>query len=451
MPGLFDEPRLPAEDAGLRPNAPLADRMRPRTLDEFMGQEHILARNSMLRKAIESDRLVSMIFWGPPGTGKTSLAEIIARMTGSRFISISAVMAGVSDIRKAVQTARREKTAHRRTILFVDEIHRFNKGQQDALLGSVEDGTVLLVGATTENPSFEVNNALLSRVKVYMLKPLGEEHLRRIMQNAVRDRNRGLGTLDLVMAEDAADHMIALSGGDARMCLNWIEFAAMGLKEDDKGKKTITRAMALEVTQQRVARHDRDGEEHYNLISAFHKSMRNSNPDATLYWLGRMLNGGDDPLYIARRIVRCATEDVGLAAPQALNLALSAVRAVHFIGMPEGDLALAQAAVYCAMSPKSNALYMALNNVKSTIEKTGQLPVPMHLRNAPTRMMKDFGYGKGYRYAHDDPDGLVDSNDLPEDLGEMKFYQPTGRGFEGTLGERLQKWAETRMKKQEKS
>ncbi len=417
---------------------PLADRMRPHTLASFVGQESIIGKDKPLRTAIEKDQLFSMLFWGPPGTGKTTLAQIIAETSNSKFLFFSAVTVGVKEIREAAGEAAFEvKTSGIRTILFLDEIHRFNKAQQDYLLPHVEKGTIILVGATTENPSFEVNSALLSRLRVFILEPLTRENLLTIMNNAVNESQKGLGSLNLALEEDAADYIASLSDGDARMALNILEVSASHAVLQKR--KVIDLDCVKESAQSGNIRYDRAGEEHFNLISALHKSLRDSDPDGSLYWMARMLEGGEDPLYIARRLVRFASEDVGLAAPQGLNMAVAAFQACQYIGMPECALALAQTVVYLACSPKSNSLEAAYLSLKAEIRKSGALPVPMCIRNAPTRFMKDIGYGKGYKYAHDYPHAEVEQQHLPDKLVGKRFYFPTERGFEKTIKERVDK------------
>ena len=420
--------------------APLADRMRPQELDEFVGQEHILGQGRILRKAIESGELFSLILWGPPGSGKTTLAQIIARRTGAHFFSFSAVLSGVKDIREVIKEAEGQQQYHqKKTILFVDEIHRFNKAQQDAFLPHVEKGTIALIGATTQNPSFEVISPLLSRTQVFTLQSLGPEELVIILRRALEDLKRGLGKHKVKIADDVLTLLATLADGDARAALNALELAVMTTPPAKDGYRTITREAAEEAVQKRIL-YDKDGEEHYNLISALHKSMRGSDPDAALYWLGRMIAGGEDPLYIARRLIRFASEDVGNADPQALVVAVAAMQAFHFIGQPEGELALAQAAVHLATAPKSNAIYTAYGGVRRAIKETGTLPVPMHLRNAPTKLMEEMGYSDGYRYPHDFPDAFVEEEYLPKPLKKHRFYRPTTRGNEGTIRERLKKW-----------
>jgi putative ATPase len=437
--GLFTTTPTPSNTQG----QPLAERMRPRTLDEFLGQEHLVGAGKPLRVQIESDDASSMIFWGPPGVGKTTLAKIIAQSTRATFVEFSAVLTGIKEIKQVMQEA--EKAAHygQRTILFVDEIHRFNKAQQDAFLPYVERGSIRLIGATTENPSFEVISALLSRCRVYVLKALSELQIAELLRRALSDA-RGLGDLHLAVDDDALRQFAAYSSGDARSAYNALEVAA--LLAQHAGANTITLELATEALQQRTLHYDKTGEEHYNLISALHKSVRNSDADAALYWLGRMLAAGEDAMYVARRVVRMAVEDIGLAAPEALNLCLSARDAVHFLGQPEGDLALAQAVVYLALAPKSNALYTGWNQVMADIEQTAQEPVPLHLRNAVTGLMKHLDYGKGYQYAHD-VEGKVGAMEcLPPSLAGRRYYAPTQEGREKALSERMRQIAELRGK-----
>jgi putative ATPase len=428
---------------------PLADRMRPRTLDEYVGQTHLMGAGSLLRRAIEADQLFSMIFWGPPGSGKTTLARIIAGAVQSHFASFSAVLSGVKEIRAVVDEARVQRQDHRKkTILFVDEIHRFNKAQQDAFLPHVESGLITLIGATTENPSFEVIAPLLSRSRVLLLKPFSDDELMLILEKALKDSERGLGELSLEIEPEAMAAIVWSADGDARAALNTLEATASLVQTQKDHSRKITRALVEEAFQKKFLLYDKGGEEHYNLISALHKSLRGSDPDAALYWLGRMLAAGEDPLYIARRMVRFASEDVGNADPRALTVAISAMQAFQFIGLPEGELALAQAAVYLATASKSNALYTGYGRIKETISRTGTLPVPLHIRNAPTRLMKELGYGKGYLYAHNFEDAYVPQDFLPEKLKGETYYHPTDRGYEKIIRERMEQWRKLRGKKE---
>lgn len=415
---------------------PLADRMRPRTLDEFVGQEHILAPGKPLRVQIERDDAGSIIFWGPPGVGKTTLAHIIAHVTRADFIEFSAVLAGIKEIKQVMADAEKARQYGTRTIVFVDEIHRFNKAQQDAFLPHVEKGNIRLIGATTENPSFEIISALLSRSRVYVLNPLTEEQIVELLQRALTDVERGLGDQHVTSEMSALQKIAAYSSGDARSGYNVLEIAATLAK--DAGTNHITDTIVENALQKRILRYDKAGEEHYNLISALHKSVRNSDPDAALYWLARMIEAGEDPLYIARRVVRMAVEDVGLADPNALSLSMAAKEAVDFIGLPEGNLALAQAVVYMSLAPKSNALYTAYGAVRDDVEHTAADPVPLHLRNAPTKLMKDVGYGKGYEYAHDFDEKVTAMECLPENLRGRRYYHPTDQGVEKRIQERLE-------------
>jgi putative ATPase len=415
--------------------APLAERMRPRTLDEYVGQDHLLAPGKPLRVQIERDDASSMIFWGPPGVGKTTLAKIIAETTKATFIEFSAVLSGIKEIKAVMADAEKASTYGSRTILFVDEIHRFNKAQQDAFLPYVERGTIRLIGATTENPSFEIISALLSRCRVYTLRALTDEQILTLLERALMDKERGLGSLNLEADHEALELLAGYANGDARNGLNSLEVAA---RLAQAAKTRITKELATEALQQRVLLYDKQGEEHYNLISALHKSVRNSDADASLYWLGRMLQSGEDPMYVARRVIRMAVEDIGLAAPEALNLCLSARDAMDFLGSPEGDLALAQAVVYLALAPKSNALYTAYSEVLSDIEHTRAEPVPLHLRNAPTGLMKALDYGKGYKYAHDEEGRVADMDALPESLHGRTYYHPTAEGREKLLAQRME-------------
>ena len=414
--------------------APLPDRMRPRTLEEFVGQDHLVGDGGVLRRMIEADELHSMIFWGPPGTGKTTLARVIAERTGARFVWFSAVTMGVADVKRVVEEAEQARGLHgRRTVLFCDEIHRFNKAQQDAFLPHVERGTVILIGATTENPSFEVNAALLSRMRVYTLDPLTPEQIGRVVDRAMADSERGLGSRDLSLSEEGRTFLAEAAQGDARFALSTLELAASLAAEGATLEKDDLEA----ATQKKALRYDKAGEEHFNVISALHKSLRDSDAQAGLYWLARMLEAGEDPLYVARRLVRFASEDVGLADPRALPQAIAAQQAVHFIGMPEGALALAQAVVYLAAAPKSNALYRGYGAAAADARATESEPVPLHIRNAPTKLMEEFGYGAGYEYAHDHEDAVVAQSHLPESLEGKRYYDPTARGFEKRIGERL--------------
>jgi putative ATPase len=419
-------------------DAPLAARMRPRTLDEIVGQAHLLAPGRALRRAIEADRISSLILWGPPGSGKTTLARVIAATTRAHFAAVSAVSAGVADLRKVVKEAQeRRRLGGGRTILFIDEIHRFSKSQQDAILPYVEDGTVILIGATTENPSFEVNSALLSRSRVVQLLPLNDAELDILLDRALTDAERGLGSQHIAPTPEARAHLIALSSGDARVLYNTLEIATGGLVPGPDGVAPLDLATVEDAVQRRALQYDKSGDQHYDLISALHKSVRDSDPDGTLYWLGRMVEGGEDPLYLARRLIRMAVEDVGLADPQALPLAMAAQQAVHFLGVPEGILALAECAAYLALAPKSNSVYTAFGKVQQDVATTRADPVPLHLRNAPTGLMAHLGYGKGYKYAHDYENAAVDQEHLPESLRGRVYYTPTDRGFERELAARM--------------
>jgi putative ATPase len=421
--------------------APLATRMRPTTFDDFVGQEHIVGRGRVLRKAIEAGQLPSFILWGPPGSGKTTLAFIIANSTNSHFSPISAVSAGVSDLRRIIEEAKeRRKMYQKRTILFIDEIHRFNKAQQDAILPFVEDGTITLIGATTENPSFEVTSPLLSRCQVITLNPLTNDEINIILLRALKDKLKGLGTLNVELVPEALSHLITMSNNDARVALNALEMAALTTPPNAEGKRYITLPTIEDAVQHRALRYDKAGEQHYDLISALHKSMRGSDPDAALYWLARMIEAGEDPLYIARRLVRFASEDVGMADPQALVIAMAAQQAVHFIGMPEGNLALAEATVYLATAPKSNSLYQAYSRVQEEVKQGTSESVPLHLRNPVTPLMKELGYGKGYKYAHDYPGHFVKQQNLPDSLQGKRYYTPSDQGYEKTIIDRLKAW-----------
>ena len=444
MTDLFEEP---ASAAGAAPAGPLADRMRPRALDEIVGQEHLLGPGRVLRAALESGELHSMILWGPPGSGKTTLASLLAHVAGARFVAFSAVLSGVKEIRQVVAEAETERARRRRgTILFVDEIHRFNRGQQDAFLPHVEKGTIVLVGATTENPSFEVNSALLSRCRVYVLRALTEDHLVAIMHRALADGERGLARLAPEVADEALRLIARLANGDARSALNILELAVQ-LTPVTSGRRRVSEAGIHDAAQRKTLLYDKSGEEHYNLISALHKSLRDSDADAALYWMTRMLDSGEDALYVARRLVRFASEDIGNADPRALTLTLAAKDAYEFLGSPEGELALAQATLYLALAPKSNAAYVAFNEAKADVQERPAEPVPLHIRNAPTGLMRDLGYGAGYQYAHDAPEARVDQEHLPEALRDRRYYRPVDRGLEAELGRRLAEWRRWRAER----
>ncbi len=431
-----------------RQRAPLAERMRPRSLDEFFGQTHLLALGKPLRLQIERDDSASLIFWGPPGVGKTTLAKIIANVTSASFIEFSAVLSGIKEIKQVMVDAEKAATYGSRTILFVDEIHRFNKAQQDAFLPYVERGSIRLIGATTENPSFEINAALLSRCRVYTLQALSQEDIFALLTRALTDSERGLGNLNLTAEEGSLETIASYSSGDARNALNALEVAAK--LAEGRGEKSLTKEIVTEALQQRVLLYDKKGEQHYDLISALHKSVRNSDADAALYWLGRMLAAGEDPMYVVRRVIRMSFEDIGLAAPEALNLCLSARDAMHFLGSPEGDLALAQAVVYLALAPKSNAVYKAYGEVLADIESNPAEPVPLHLRNAPTRLMKELDYGKGYQYAHDLESKVADMQCLPDNLRDRRYYHPTHEGREKLLAQRMEEISKAKRKGNEK-
>ncbi len=447
MPDLFEK----AAEEFLRSSAPLADRIRPRSFDDLLGQDEAVGEGTVLRRAIEEDKLASLILWGPPGSGKTTLARLVARYSRAEFVAFSAVTSGVKEVRAVIAAARdRLKHERLRTILFVDEIHRFNKAQQDAFLPHVEAGTVILIGATTENPSFEVIGALLSRCRVVVLKALEPGHIRTILERALSDAERGLADYSANVEADALDFLVNFSNGDARTALNGLEIAVLTTPPGKKNVRRVTLDTAKDAMQRKSVLYDKSGEEHYNLISALHKSLRGSDPQGALYWTGRMLRSGEDPLYIARRMIRFASEDVGLADPQALQIAVAAKEAVHFLGMPEGDLALAEAAAYLATCPKSNALYRAMGRVNEDIEKEPAAPVPLHVRNAPTPLMKGLGYGRGYKYDHDFPEHVSPQEYLPENLLGRAYYEPGDKGFEKEVRKRIEYWERLRRRAKEK-
>ena len=443
-------PRAPATRG--HEGTPLADRVRPRTLGEIVGQDHILAPGRPLRDAIERDMLRSIILWGPPGTGKTTLARIVADMTRAHFVQFSAVLSGIKEIREVMATAEvRRRGTDRRTIVFIDEIHRFNKAQQDAFLPRVEGGDIVLIGATTENPSFEVNAALLSRSKVFVLQPLTSEGIETILRRALADTELGLGSMDVTVTDRAIAAVARFANGDARSALNLLEFSAAAAPKTSDGPARCLDLPQLEQSiQRRALLYDKSGEEHYNLVSALHKSMRNSDPDAAVYWIARMLEAGEDPLYIARRLIRFASEDVGNADPQALAVAVAAKDAAHFIGMPEGNTAIAQAAIYLATAPKSNAVYAAYEAAKADAHSQAADPVPLHLRNAPTKLMKTLDYGKNYQYAHHEPDAITSMECLPASVANRHYYKPTDRGFENEITRRLEEWRRLKQERRRK-
>ena len=433
---LFAQPG-PREDESLA-DRPLAERMRPRTIEEFVGQDALLGPGKPLRTQIARDEIGSMILWGPPGCGKTTLARLIARLTRSEFIAFSAVLSGINEIKRVMAEAERAFRTGRRTIVFIDEVHRFNKAQQDAFLPYVESGSIVLIGATTENPSFEVIAPLLSRTKVYVLAALTEPQIVALLRRALSDTEHGLGRDRAEAPDSVLERIAAFSGGDARAAYNTLEAAVRAAAPDASGKKQLTDELLADILQRKVLLYDKGGEEHYNIISALHKSVRNSDPDAALYWLARMLEAGEDPLYIARRMVRMASEDIGLAEPGALAVTIAAMQAVDFLGMPEGNLALAQAAVYLSLAPKSNAVYVGYGAAAADIAETRTEPVPLHLRNAVTGLMKNIGYGNDYQYAHEHDDAVTDMTCLPESLAGRRYYRPTDRGFEQRLRQRME-------------
>jgi putative ATPase len=436
---IMASPLFPDPDPSTLPGTPLAERIRPRTLDEVIGQPQLLGPGRPLRLALDRGALHSMIFWGPPGTGKTTLGRLVASVAGAEFVPISAVTSGLKDVKDVIGAAdRRRAQTGRRTVLFVDEIHRFNKAQQDAFLPHVEAGTIILVGATTENPSFEVNSALLSRAKVYVLHPLSTADVVSILQRALGDRERGLGDVQADADEAALTALAVHANGDARVALNLLEQAVAALP-DDGGVRRLDSSALAGLIERRMLLYDKSGEEHYNIISALHKSIRNSDADASIYWLARMLEAGEDPLYVARRLVRFASEDIGNADPRALEIALASKDAVHFLGMPEANTALAQCVVYLAAAPKSNAVYMAYGRASRDATQDVASPVPLHLRNAPTKLMKDVGYGEGYRYAHDEAEGVAAMSCLPDHLEGRRYYEPTDRGIEARIKEALER------------
>jgi putative ATPase len=442
--------KLEPEENSSAAGQPLAERMRPRTLDEFTGQEALLGPGKPLRTQIEHDEIGSMILWGPPGCGKTTLARLVARMTHSEFAAFSAVLTGIKEIKDVMAAAEHARRAGRKTIVFIDEVHRFNKAQQDAFLPHVEAGNIIFIGATTENPSFEVIAPLLSRTRVYVLEGLTTGQIEALLRRALADPVRGLGNGKIEIDEEAIQHIAVFSGGDARAAYNTLEAGVRAAQPDASGRRAITNELLAELLQRKFLLYDKSGEEHYNLISALHKSVRNSDPDASLYWLVRMLESGEDPLYVARRLVRMASEDIGLAEPGALAVTIAAMQAVDFVGPPEGNLALAEAAVYLSLAPKSNALYTGYGSVTNDLESTRAEPVPLHLRNAPTGLMKNIGYGKGYQYAHDVEHKVADMDCLPESLVGKNYYRPTDQGFEARLRQRMEEMRRIKDKRKAK-
>ncbi|MCK4666427.1 replication-associated recombination protein A [Candidatus Dependentiae bacterium] len=428
--------------------ASLSERMRPETINEIVGQDDILGKDKPLRLAIESDDIPSIIFWGPPGSGKTSIANVISNKTNAFFVIFSATNTSTKEVKKMIEEAKhRESMLHKRTIIFIDEVHRYNKGQQDVFLPHIEAGTIIFIGATTENPSFQVNAALLSRTKVFILKSLSENDIITLLKRAIKDKTKGLGNEKIKINNSLLKKFVQACSGDARTALDTLEFAVNLEKQKKKGEIILTELILNDALQKKILKYDKGGEEHYNIISALHKSLRGSNVDASLYWLGRMLEAGESPLYVARRLIRFASEDIGNADPHALVLAVAAMQTIHFIGMPECNNALAQLVIYLATAPKSNSVYVSYQNVQKIIRETGELPVPLHIRNAPTELMKDIGYGKNYKYPHDYEDTFVQQDYLPEKLKNRKFYFPIERGFEREILKRLEYWQRLKIKK----